>query len=146
MSFQTTAYSLVGLHDHPWKRNWWGGCRGGGYLLEDAPSFAQMEESAEKRLNIKAIVTNQGHVQYHSLPRVKFTGYSLRPWAHSYELPCKVIRNLLYSDIYCARYSQASAVQLLFAFLLIMFFFAVISCVIVRSLWCGCVSRDFKSI
>src|SRR6218665_2873904 len=43
-----------------------GRLRRGRYLSEDAPSFAQMVKSAEKRL-FRAIVTNQSHVLHHAL-------------------------------------------------------------------------------
>src|SRR6218665_4022753 len=76
----------------------------GRYLSEDAPSFAKMVESAEKRL-FRAIVTNLSHVLHHALPKEKSTVYNLRPRAHNFELPWKDTRNFLarqlYSNIYC---------------------------------------------
>src|SRR6218665_2365257 len=51
-----------------------------------------------------SITSNPGHVLSRFLPRVKSTGYNLRPCAHVYELPKKNNRNfksrVLYSDIY----------------------------------------------
>jgi len=82
--------------------------RRAGYLSENAPSFAKMVESAEKRL-FRAIVTNPGHVLHHSLRREKSTGYNLRPRANNFELPWKDTRNflahLLHSTTYCNNHS-----------------------------------------
>lgn len=76
-----------------------------GYLPEisSAPSFAEMASKADKSL-LLSITSNPGHVLSRFLPRVKSTGYNLRPRAHVYELPKKDNRNfmsrVLYSDIY----------------------------------------------
>src|SRR6218665_2245116 len=50
----------------------------GGYLPEGALSFAEMATKADKSL-FGSIITNPGHVLYHHLPKVKTTGYNLRP-------------------------------------------------------------------
>src|SRR6218665_1501785 len=74
-----------------------------GYLPESAASFAEMASKADKSL-FRSITSNPGHVPSRFLPRVKSTGYNLRPRAHVYELPKKDNRNfmsrVLYSDIY----------------------------------------------
>ena len=61
-----------------------------GYL----PSFAEMASKADKSL-FRSITSNPGHVLSRFLPRVKTTGYNLRPRAHVYELPKKDNRNFM---------------------------------------------------
>src|SRR6218665_1057993 len=74
-----------------------------GHLPESAPSFAEMASKDDKSL-FQSITSNPGHVLSRFLPRVKSTGYNLRPRAHVYDLPKKDNRNfmfrVLYSDIY----------------------------------------------
>ena len=81
----------------------------GRYLSEDVPSFAQLVESAEKRL-FRIIVTIPGHVLHHALPKDNMsTVYNLRLRAHNFEFPWKDTRNFLvrqlYSNIYCPKQS-----------------------------------------
>jgi len=49
----------------------------------DASFFAQMVESAEKRL-FRAILTNPGYALHYFLPREKSTVYNLRPRNHNF--------------------------------------------------------------
>src|SRR6218665_944456 len=65
-----------------------------GYLPESAPSFAEMASKADKSL-FRSITSSPGHVLSRFLPRVKSTGYNLRPRAHVYELPKKDNRNFM---------------------------------------------------
>ena len=74
-----------------------------GYLSEDASSFAQMVESAQKQL-FRAIVTNPSHVLHHSLSREKSTRYNLHPRAHNSELPWKDTQNFLACELFSNTY------------------------------------------
>ena len=86
-----------------------------GYHPESAPSFAEMASKADKSL-FRSITSNPGHVLSRFLPRVKSTGYNLRPRAHVYELPKKDNHNfmsrVLYSDIYWLYFDSFNLIAL----------------------------------
>src|SRR6218665_618767 len=93
-----------------------------GYLPESAPSFAEMALKADKSL-FQSITSSPGHALSRFLPRVKSTGYNLRPRAHVYELPKKDNRNFMSHVLY----SDCILIRLIY-----------LPCVMVLS--CGCVS------
>src|SRR6218665_2959954 len=83
---------------------WYRDCDGVGTYQRAPPHLPKWPRRLTRASSMQSITSNPGHVLSRFLPRVKSTGYNLRPRAHAYELPKKDNRNfmsrVLYSDIY----------------------------------------------
>ena len=78
--------------------------RRGGFIPDDAVSFADLAAEADRRL-FRSLVSNPSHMLSRHLPGVKTTNYNLRPRAHGFTLPekdnCNFIPRTLFERIYC---------------------------------------------
>src|SRR6218665_184230 len=68
-----------------------------GFLPPSAPTAEQLAASADAPL-FKAIILNPYHVLNSRLPEKRSTNYRLRPRAHQFNLPQKMIKAFCYAS------------------------------------------------